>query len=185
MSNAIRLALVLSAALGLSACASLTRGAKQNEPAGGNVSTSNGQKCITPSQLKLPRKTQFTADSSLPGYKPGSAQVTSAVSAGGIGGTAGNILLGGIIGVAVDGASGAMLDLSPNPLKWVMAPEGSAEETKIVVAPKPKTVPRKAPTRATSRKRTADATSPLQPQQQPESSAATPVAAAAAATPEG
>lgn len=162
MKNAIRLALVLGAATGLSACASVTRGTKQtfhimSEPSGGNVTTTSGQKCVTPCKLKLPRKTEFVADISLAGYKPGSAQINSTVGAGGIGGTAGNILLGGIIGIAVDGASGAMQDLSPNPLKWVMAPEGSAEETRVVAVAKPKTPRRKPPTRSSSRKRTADA----------------------------
>lgn len=162
MKNAIRLALVLGAATGLSACASVTRGTKQtfhimSEPSGGNVTTSSGERCVTPCKLKLRRKTEFTADITLPGYKPGHAQVSSSVSAGGVGGTVGNVLLGGIIGIAVDGSSGAMQDLSPNPLKWAMAPDGSAEETKIVAAPKPKTPPRKAPARSGARKRTASA----------------------------
>lgn len=159
MKNELRIALVLGAALGLSACASVTRGTKQtfqvlSEPSGASVAMSNGQTCVTPCKLKLPRKTEFTADVALPGYKPGRAQVNSTVGAGGIGSTAGNILLGGIIGIAVDGASGAMQNLSPNPLKWVMAPDGSAEETKVVPAGKPK-APRKPA--SSSRKRTAAA----------------------------
>jgi hypothetical protein len=162
MQFGLRAALMLGAALGLSACASVTRGTKQSfyiqsEPVGGAVTTSSGHKCVTPCKLKLPRKTEFTADITLPGYKPGHAQVSSSVSAGGVGGTVGNVLLGGIIGIAVDGSSGAMLDLKPNPLKWAMAPEGSSEETKIVPGVKPKTTPRKTPARSTSRKRTAEA----------------------------
>lgn len=160
MKNELRIALVLGAALGLSACASVTRGTKQtfhiqSEPSGGSVTTSSGQKCVTPCKLKLSRKTEFTADITLPGYKPGHAQVSSSVSAGGVGGTMGNVLLGGIIGIAVDGSSGAMQDLSPNPLKWAMAPEGSAEDTKVVAGVKPKAAPKKAPSRSSSRKRTA------------------------------
>ncbi len=160
--NTMRIALVLGAALGLSACASVTRGTKQSffiqsEPAGGSVTTSSGQKCVTPCKLKLPRKTEFTADITLPGYKPGHAQVSSKVSAGGVGGTLGNVLLGGVIGMAVDGSSGAMQDLSPNPLKWALAAESSADETKLVPGVKPKTTPRKAPVRSGSRKRTATA----------------------------
>ena len=162
MMNPLGIALVLSAGLSLSACASVTRGTKQtfyiqSDPSGGEVTTSSGEKCVTPCKLKLPRKTEFTAAITLPGYKPGKAQVNSTVGAGGVGGTAGNILLGGIIGIAVDGARGAMQDLSPNPLKWALAPEASTEETKIVPGVKPKAVRRKPPSRGTARKRTASA----------------------------
>lgn len=165
MNTKLRIALILGAATGLSACASVTRGTKQNfhvlsEPSGANVSMSNGQKCVTPCKLKLPRKTEFTADIALSGYKPGTVQVTSKVGAGGVGGTAGNILLGGFIGIAVDGASGAMQDLSPNPLKWVMAAEGSADETKVVSAGKPKAA---APRKATSSRKRAAATEAAPP----------------------
>lgn len=182
MTNALRIALVLGAAMGLSACASVTRGTKQtfyimSEPSGGNVSMTTGQKCVTPCKLKLTRKTEFTADIAMPGYKPGTAHVDSAVSAGGVGGTVGNVLLGGIIGIAVDGASGAMQDLKPNPLKWVMAAEGSAEETKIVPAERPKAERRKPTTRSGARKRTAAAPDPVPA---PAPTAATAAAATAA-----
>src|ERR1700712_1828970 len=158
MNNAMRIALVLSAATALSACASITRGTKQtfyimSEPSGGAVTTTSGQKCVTPCKLKLKRSTEFTAKIDLGGYKPGSTHVDSKVSAGGIGGTTGNILLGGIIGIAVDGASGAMKDLTPNPLEWTMALEGSSDETKVVPGQRPKAPARPAPSRTGSRKR--------------------------------
>ena len=35
---------------------------------------------------------------------------------------AGNVLLGGVIGAVVDSNTGAMLNLSPNPLKIVLSP---------------------------------------------------------------
>jgi hypothetical protein len=168
MTKSMRIALVLSAATALSACASVTRGTKQtfyimSEPSGGAVTTSSGQNCVTPCKLKLSRKTEFTADIALAGYKPGSVHVESKVGAGGIGGTAGNILLGGIIGIAVDGASGAMQDLTPNPLKWAMAAEGSSDETKVVPAARPKATPRRAPTRTGTRTRKQAAISAPQP----------------------
>jgi hypothetical protein len=53
-----------------------------------------------------------------------------------------------------------MQDLKPNPLKWAMAPEGSSEETKVVPGAKPKSTRQKPPSRST-RKRTAEAATPL------------------------
>lgn len=46
---------------------------------------------------------------------------------------AGNILIGGIVGAAVDGATGAMNDLEPNPLHAVLTPVKPAEEPEQVV----------------------------------------------------
>ena len=43
-----------------------------------------------------------------------------------------------MIGIFVDGSNGSMNDLRPNPLKWALAAEGSADETKVVPADKPK-----------------------------------------------
>jgi hypothetical protein len=52
--------------------------------------------------------------------------VTSGVSNGGAAGMAGNVILGGLIGAVVDGASGAMNDLRPNPLQVAMVPQGGS-----------------------------------------------------------
>lgn len=42
--------------------------------------------------------------------------MTSGISTGGATGIAGNLLFGGIVGGVVDASSGAMNDLTPNPL---------------------------------------------------------------------
>ena len=39
---------------------------------------------------------------------------------------AGNILLGGFIGIGVDATSGALNDLTPNPLQIILQPEIAA-----------------------------------------------------------
>jgi hypothetical protein len=65
--------------------------------------------------MKMPRKSQFTATITKPGYKPVSVSVTNKVSGGGGAAMAGNVILGGLIGAGVDASSGAMLDLTPNP----------------------------------------------------------------------
>ena len=115
-------AAALAGAASLSACATVTRGTNtawevQTDPSGARVETSHGHQCpSTPCSIKMPRKSQFTATISKPGYKTVTASVTNKVSGGGGAGMAGNVLVGGIIGAGVDVASGAMLDLTPNPL---------------------------------------------------------------------
>lgn len=109
------------AGLSLCACATVTRGTNtawevQTDPSGARVETSHGHQCAsTPCAMKMPRKSEFTATITKPGYKPVTVSVTNKVSGGGGAAMAGNVILGGIIGAGVDATSGAMLDLTPNP----------------------------------------------------------------------
>ena len=48
--------------------------------------------------------------------------MTTRVAGGGAAGFAGNILLGGVIGMGVDAASGATLEHHPNPVVAVLQP---------------------------------------------------------------
>lgn len=108
--------------LNLSACATITRGEHtawevNTNPVGATVKTTNGFFCdSTPCSLRMMRKSEFTATISKPGYKTLEVRVTNKVSGSGGAGMAGNVLVGGIIGAGVDVATGAMLDLTPNPL---------------------------------------------------------------------
>ena len=114
--------LCVAALMSTAACATVTRGSKdtwtvQTEPAGAVVKTTNGFSCEqTPCSFKMPRKSEFGVDISKEGFKPYHGQVTNKVSGAGGAGMAGNVILGGVIGAGVDIASGAMLDLVPNPL---------------------------------------------------------------------
>ena len=56
------------------------------------------------------------------GYKPLIVNVTNQVSNEGGAGMAGNICLGGCIGAGIDSASGAMLELKPNPINADLEP---------------------------------------------------------------
>ncbi|MDQ3656544.1 MAG: PEGA domain-containing protein [Chloroflexota bacterium] len=106
----------------LPACATVTRGTQtawevQSDPPGAQVTTSHGYQCPgTPCSIKMPRKSQFTATVSKPGYTTATMAVTNKIGSGGGTAMAGNIVVGGIIGAGVDAASGAMYDLTPNPL---------------------------------------------------------------------
>ena len=57
------------------------------------------------------------------GYKTVTTAVVSSIAGGGGAAMAGNVLLGGIIGGAVDASNGSMNELTPNPLHIVMEPD--------------------------------------------------------------
>lgn len=115
-------ALIGSAMLLSSGCATITRGTEQDlavesDPAGATVTLSNGMKGTTPTSFKVKRKDSLTVTVQKPGYKATTVQVIPKVSDNGAAGMAGNLLFGGIIGVGVDAANGANKDLTPNPVK--------------------------------------------------------------------
>lgn len=118
--RALRVAVVLGAASYLAACATVTRGSKDawvvnSEPSGAKVETTNGHQCpATPCAIKMSRKSTFTATLTKAGYKPATVQVTHKTATAGAAGVAGNVLLGGVIGLGVDVATGASQDLVPN-----------------------------------------------------------------------
>lgn len=120
--------LLLSGAVLAAGCATVTRGTndvleiQSNVPATAKLST--GQVCETPCAVKLPRKSEVAVAVSAPGYKTAQATVTNKVAGGGAAGMAGNVLVGGIIGAGVDVATGAMLELVPNPLVVTLVPTG-------------------------------------------------------------
>lgn len=123
MNHLRRLTLTVAACavLGLSGCATVTRGTTQaftieSTPLGATVSLSNGERCETPCALKLKRKHLFAVEICKAGNVPVTTQILSQISGAGGTAMAGNIILGGLIGAGVDAGSGAMKDLRPNPL---------------------------------------------------------------------
>lgn len=125
---------ILAVSVLLSACATITRGASetfriQSSPDAANVQLSTGQSCVTPCQLHLKRKHDFTATFSKPGYATKTENIEARVRAGGIVAGAGNILIGGIPGAVVDAVNGSLNDLRPNPLVVTLEPEAAAAET--------------------------------------------------------
>lgn len=110
------------AGLLLAGCATITRGATDTwtvstTPVGAAVRTSNFFSCDqTPCTFKMSRKAEFDVTISKVGYKTWTGHVTHHVASSGGAAMAGNVILGGVIGAVADAASGAMLDLVPNPL---------------------------------------------------------------------
>ncbi|MCG8440306.1 MAG: hypothetical protein MI723_00715 [Caulobacterales bacterium] len=142
LSSAGRFVAGISCAAILSACATVTRGTNdtwvaETTPPGATVSTSNGYTCTTPCSLKMPRKSQFVAKIAKDGCEPVEATIANKMSGGGGAGMAGNVILGGLIGAAVDAGSGAMLDLAPNPLQVTLTCYGQPPMQAAYGAPSP------------------------------------------------
>jgi hypothetical protein len=140
-------AALTAATLSLGACATVTRGSDvawevKSTPPGADVKTSNGMSCSpTPCSIKMPRKDKFTATLTKPGYKPAQVIVTNRIAGNGGVALAGNVLIGGIIGVGIDAVTGAALDLTPNPAVITLEPIDAAP----VAAPAVSSAPMAAP----------------------------------------
>ena len=107
----------------LSGCATVTQGTKdvliiETTPEGAQVQLSSGQSCVsTPCAIELPRKSGFNVTISKKGCKNRQVNVLSKMSTSGGAAVAGNVLVGGIIGLGIDSATGASKELVPNPVK--------------------------------------------------------------------
>jgi hypothetical protein len=82
----------------------------------------------------LQRKEPFSVTVSKDGFVSQTAEVKSEMAGSGAAGMAGNILVGGLIGIGVDATSGALNDLTPNPLQIVLQPNAAPAPT-FPVAP--------------------------------------------------
>jgi hypothetical protein len=116
---------VLAVCLG--GCASVTRGTTDqvqivSEPPGADVRTSMGHNCQTPCTLQFSRKDEFSVTFSKPGYEPQTIAVGTRIAGSGAAGFAGNVLVGGVIGMGVDAATGATLEHFPNPVSATLQP---------------------------------------------------------------
>jgi hypothetical protein len=118
-------------AISLSGCATITRGTSDqvqihSEPDGATASTSMGQNCVTPCTITVGRKDEFTVRYEKPGYVGKNVDVKTQIAAGGAAGFAGNIILGGVIGMGADAVTGATLEHVPNPVNATLTPIGNA-----------------------------------------------------------
>ncbi|MEE9375897.1 MAG: translation initiation factor 2 [Rhizobiaceae bacterium] len=128
--------------LSTASCATVARGTTEDvtiktTPADANVVTSLNHVCQTnPCVVKVPRKESFQVTASKPGYETKTINVGTKVSGKGATGLAGNLLLGGVIGVGVDVATGAARDHTPNPVIIDLLPVGSENKLRPVTKPK-------------------------------------------------
>ncbi len=113
-------------------CGTITRGSTNDvainvKPAHAKVTSTIGHSCTGTCVINVPRKKEFTLTASAPGYQTKQINVETRVSGKGAAGMAGNLLIGGIIGVGVDAATGATLDHYPNPVNFKLEPDEGAK----------------------------------------------------------
>lgn len=83
--------------------------------------------CVTPCTLQVKRADKLTVTITKPGFVTETFPLNPQASGEGVGTTVlGNALVGGVIGVVVDSASGAMLDHCPNPVRLTLRPLSSS-----------------------------------------------------------
>jgi hypothetical protein len=140
----------LCAALG--GCASATRGTTEpinitSTPPGAQAEVTgleNPTICTTPCVVQAKRNADITVNVTKEGYEPASVPLTKEIAGGGAAGFAGNVLVGGVVGMGVDAVTGAAMDHKPNPVEVTLKPVGRhhpapprAARPKPPVKPKP------------------------------------------------
>ncbi|MGE3248482.1 MAG: PEGA domain-containing protein [Beijerinckiaceae bacterium] len=137
--RSILLAACLAAGLSVSlaGCATVTRGTTNqiqivSEPQGAQVRTSLNQVCVTPCTLQVSRKDEFSVTFSKPGYLDQTIAVKTQLAGAGAAGFAGNVLVGGVVGMGVDAYTGATLLHVPNPVQAILQP---AEQPRMAPPP--------------------------------------------------
>lgn len=141
MSRALVVGLVgvglVGVGLGLSGCSTVTRGLDNDvafisTPPGASMTTDTGLSCTTPCRLEIRRNQEFSATFNLEGFEAQTVPVGTRVATAGAAGFAGNLLAGGIVGMAVDASTGATLEHYPNPVTVTF---GTAETETLDAAP--------------------------------------------------
>ena len=133
------------AVVALTGCCSIIHGTRQDvgvtsAPPGATVKIDNIQSGNTPVIAKLTRKDNHVVRIELAGYQPFDATLTRSVS----GWVWGNIVFGGLIGLAVDAIDGGMYKLTPEQVSaTLVASHASVGESKdglymfVVLKPQP------------------------------------------------
>jgi hypothetical protein len=99
-----------------------------------------GFTCVTPCTLQVSRKDEFTVIITKPNYHTVEVPVRTQVAGAGAAGFAGNIILGGVVGMAADAATGATLEHFPNPVSVMLTPRKKGEPDSVIkIMPGPPT----------------------------------------------
>jgi hypothetical protein len=130
----IRLLLAAALALPCVGCASVTRGTTENisissTPAGATAEVTGldvPTACVTPCVVQAKRSADITVTVAKEGYEPQVIPLTKEIPGTGAAGFAGNLLLGGVVGMGVDAVTGAALDHKPNPVIVTLQPVAPA-----------------------------------------------------------
>lgn len=134
----------------LCGCASATRGTTEqisitSTPPGAQADVKgleNPTICVTPCVVQVKRNADVTVNVTKEGYEPAVVPLTKEVAGSGAAGFAGNVLVGGLVGMGVDAATGAAMDHKPNPVAVTLRPSGRAAPPPPVAKPRSKPVKR-------------------------------------------
>jgi hypothetical protein len=113
-------------------CASVTRGTTENisiasTPSGAEAVVSGLEvptACMTPCSVVVKRNANVSVTFQKNGYEPQVVQLTKEVPTAGAVGFAGNVIVGGVVGMGVDAVTGAATDHRPNPVTVTLQPVG-------------------------------------------------------------
>lgn len=139
----MRTTIGVAIAILISGCATITRGTTDqiqinSNPPEAQARTSMGFTCITPCTLQTGRKDEFTIIFTKAGFHTTEIPVKTQIAGAGAAGFAGNIILGGVVGMASDAATGATLEHFPNPVSVTLTPLKKGEKNTIIkIVPEP------------------------------------------------
>lgn len=134
----------LAFALSTAGCATIISGEKQAlkitsvpESADITITTEGGLGVFvgkTPAVIELPRRRFYKVVAEVPGYLPATVRIDQELN----GWFCGNILCGGVVGVVIDYATGAMWNLDPDTLVIMLVrasepPEAPSGETMVLL----------------------------------------------------
>ena len=111
-------------------CASVARGTTENisilsTPPGAEATVSGldvPTVCMTPCSVVVKRSADVAVAFQKEGYAPQTVQLTKEIQSTGAAGFAGNVLIGGLVGMGVDAYTGAATDHKPNPVAVTLEP---------------------------------------------------------------
>jgi hypothetical protein len=111
-------------------CASVARGTTENisiasTPAGAEATISGldvPTACVTPCSVVVKRNADISVSFQKEGYAPQVVPLTKEIQGAGAAGFAGNLLVGGLVGMGVDAVTGAATDHKPNPVAVTLEP---------------------------------------------------------------
>ena len=111
-------------------CASVARGTTENisivsTPAGAEASITGldvPTACVTPCSVVVKRNADISVAFQKEGFAPQVIPLTKEIQSTGAAGFAGNVLLGGLVGMGVGAYTGAATDHKPNPVMVTLEP---------------------------------------------------------------
>lgn len=137
---------LLAGVVGLAGCATIIDGTTSNivittEPPGARVTINDGAEHMTPTGLKLTRGKAYTLVVSKEGFHSERVKIRNTLNPW----VFGNIVFGGLIGLAVDLLSGAVTDLTPTKVHIALQALRPSERPEIRDWSPPKQSPKEKP----------------------------------------